>query len=60
MNSYGLGGKVALVTGGASGPPPSGLADTERNGHHRNGWELNLGRLSLASTGRDAGVDPNG
>ncbi len=38
----------------------AGLPDTEQHTHHRKGWELYLGRLSRASTGRDPGIDPNG
>ena len=37
-----------------------GLPDTEQDAHHRKGWELYLGRLSLASTGRGPDTDANG
>jgi uncharacterized protein YndB with AHSA1/START domain len=37
----------------------SGLPDAEQGSHHRAGWEVYLGRLSLASTGREPGADPN-
>jgi uncharacterized protein YndB with AHSA1/START domain len=37
----------------------AGLPDTEQRTHHQTGWELYLGRLSLASTGQGLGPDPN-
>ena len=35
------------------------LPDQDQRGHHRNGWELYLGRLSLRIRGIDPGPDPN-
>ena len=37
-----------------------GLPDTDQRTHHRKGWELYLGRLSLASTGRDPDIGASG
>ncbi len=37
----------------------SGLPDIEQRSHHQGGWELYLRRLSLSTTGRDPGPDPN-
>ncbi len=37
-----------------------GLSDAEQRTHHRGGWDLYLGRLSLSATGLDPGSDPNG
>jgi Activator of Hsp90 ATPase homolog 1-like protein len=36
----------------------AGLPNAEQNAHHRKGWELYLGRLTLASTGRDPDREP--
>lgn len=36
------------------------LPDAGQSGHHRQGWELYLGRLAVAAVGGDAGADPNG
>jgi uncharacterized protein YndB with AHSA1/START domain len=36
------------------------LPDDAQAGHHRQGWELYLGRLVVAVVGGDPGPDPNG
>jgi uncharacterized protein YndB with AHSA1/START domain len=38
----------------------AGLPDTGQQTHHRKGWELYLGRLALASTGRDPDLAASG
>ena len=38
----------------------AGLPDTSQESHHRAGWEIYLGRLSLTATDRAPGPDPNG
>lgn len=38
----------------------AGLPGTEQRTHHRVGWEIYLGRLSLSATDQDPGSDPNG
>lgn len=38
----------------------AGLPDSGQQTHHRKGWELYLGRLALASTGRDPDIGASG
>lgn len=54
MNTYGLGGKVAVITGGASGIGRSGAHTLARSGADISIWDLDQGALDVVVKELDA------